>query len=420
MEDDIHPVERTLTDALTQGRDPTLPELGGARALADARDTLARSDWMHELLLLAIAGWPDATPEERADLVAFITACARAPFDGMIARDAVLAVCRGDLPQDLRTTCFRAFLDRAADRAAEPVARWWALYGAWHLTGDDAARRYRLLLALEETDLDDNPSFLRHVAAIAGAAHARWRETAMLERLRRLCDVAEARDEAAFGLGMAKLAEALEAEAAETAEERFGRAEAWLTECITAREGRADAEAYRAAIRAVMAFRRGDPPGTLTVYADELSRAATMHLAWHADPDDPPLLTARWTEAARWQTLAVTLTGLAERLDTPAWLDASAVLEAEVFAAYVAGRSFLARDDEGGLEALVRPRIEDAFLTRRHQTCVLDQWLAAKAETSDWAEVADGLRRRLRAREDRDGAGNRSGTPPTPSQAVPR
>ncbi|MBK1838402.1 hypothetical protein JHL17_13360 [Azospirillum sp. YIM B02556] len=416
----MHPVERMLTDALAEGREPTLSEVGGARALADARADLVRSDWMHELLRIAVMVWPDAGPEERSDLAAFIAACAQAPFDGIVARDAVLTVCRGELPQDLLTTCFRAFLDRAADRSAEPPARWWALYGAWDLTRDDASRKYRFLAALEDTGLDDVPSYLRHVAAIAGAAHARWREEPMLERLRRLCDIQEARDEAAFALGMAALATALEAAAAVEAEERFGRAESWFTMSIAAREGRSDAEAYRAAVRAVLAFRRGAAPDTLAGLADELHRAATMYLTWNADEDDPPLLSQRLTEAACWQSLAAKLGGLAQRLELPAWLDPSAVLESEVFAAYVAGRSFLGRAADGGLEALVRPRIEDAVLARRHQLCVLDQWLAEKAAGSDWAGVADDLRRRLREREAEDSPGNCLGTPPKTSLAASR
>jgi hypothetical protein len=84
-------------------------------------------------------------------------------------------------------------------------------------------------------------------------------------------------------------------------------------------------------------------------------------------------------ERIHWALLSRRLNALDRSLRKPAWLQAAAVIEEELLAAYTASRTLLLRDALGGADALIRPRITGAVQRERIYFACLDQWIDESA-----------------------------------------
>jgi len=401
----LHSIEQALADALARGDEPSLMDFGGATALAGNEAALASCPLMPELLRIAL-GALQGDMDGREVIERFIIECARSAIDAFAMQEAAELIASAPLAEKVHDACFAGFLGRVSDTAADPGARWWALDGAFRLAVEKPIRKHKLLIVLLDVSPDDDPEFLRHAAKIIGVAHSLWREADLVEVLRPLADLQASRDEAAFELGMVSLAEALDARYRAEAARHFEKARDWFRESRTAREERQDAATYAVALDMLLLFEGSEPPERFSPLVTELTRAASLHLAWNQDQDDAPWLGARWTEMAHWHSLASQLAPLSRHLEEPSWLDATAVLEGTLFSTYVASRTVLRRGTGGGPEAMVRPRIEGAFLRERGLLHVLDRWLAQEAAESDWGPAAAELRDNVRLLAASGGPGN--------------
>lgn len=104
----------------------------------------------------------------------------------------------------------------------------------------------------------------------------------------------------------------------------------------------------------------------------------------------PPWLGTRQTEAACWSALAGAIAGLAGSLDEPSWWEPASVIEQGLLSVYSAGRSILRRDQHGGVEAMVRPRIYASIAKQAGQAHQVRIWLQQNA-IHEWAAEARNL-----------------------------
>ncbi|WP_395458752.1 hypothetical protein ACHMW5_34335 [Azospirillum melinis] len=398
-------IERALADALARGEEPSLADLGGAAALAGNEAVLASCPLMPELLRIALEALQRSGSQQEV-IERFVVACPASTTDPFSMQEAVGLIAGSTMTETVREACFAGFLDRVSDTAIAPGVRWWALDGALRLALEKSKRKHKLLVVLLDVSPDDDPEFLRHAAKILGIAHSLWREEELVTVLRPLADLQASRDEAAFELGMVSLADALDARHRAEAARHFEDARDWFRASQAAREDRQDAAVYAVALDTLLSFEGNETPERLLPLVVELARAAAMHQAWNQDQDEASWLGARWTEMAHWHSLAAQLVPLANHLAEPSWLDAAAVLEGTLFSTYVASRTVLQRRADGGIETMVRPRIEAAFLRERGLLHVLDRWLAQEEADSDWGPVAAELLERVRHQTAHGGPGN--------------
>src|SRR3989344_5816551 len=111
--------------------------------------------------------------------------------------------------------------------------------------------------------------------------------------------------------------------------------------------------------------------------------------AWSAG-SGPSWLGARHTEAACWSAFAGAISKLSGSLDEPSWWEPLVVIEQGLLSVYCAGRSILRRDQHGGVEAMVRPRIRASIATQAGQAHQMRIWLQQNA-THEWSVEARDL-----------------------------
>jgi hypothetical protein len=181
-------------------------------------------------------------------------------------------------------------------------------------------------------------------------------------------------------------------------------------------EARLDARASGLALDAVLVFSdlgSGPAPAIrdrIAATAHSLEAVVTQRAAWSSRMHQPRWLEARGHTEAAWAQLVSTLTSTAKHLHEPSWLHASTVLTG-VLQVYEASRAVYTRPAEGGgLETIVSPSVEAAFihelglLHHLHQALEVDPDLAAHPDARRLAEAIDVRRAAL-------GAGSLSGPP---------
>jgi hypothetical protein len=387
----MHPLEQAMVEMLAAGKRPNLADFGGVEALLQSSAELASSPIMPEFLRMSLECLKGSDKHATHNLAEFACRCLDGAKDGFALIEAVdLLDFARPLPAWVEERCFSRFLELARDRSAESVARAAALDGAFRWASADRKRQLRLSLDLLDVTPDDAPDFLARAAKIMGVTYSHWGEIELLSHLRALTEVDGASDEAAFELGMAKLADGLSAVDRKTATDSFEAAVHWLNWSTRAREQRPDARIYSLCLDALLAFARGEGFDRLDHIASSLLSEAFQLHAWHAGPNDPPWLRAKHTEAVSWELLALSLKSLAKHLDDHSWWEPAVIIEQHLLFAYAAGRSIMNRTRSSGIEVLVRPRIEGALVQRDWQAGLLKTWLTRHSE-SEWRVEAEAL-----------------------------
>ena len=292
----------------------------------------------------------------------------------------------------------RAFLTRASDRDADYAIRSYALKAAMVLSQSDRSLLRRLQSELLDLQLDDDGEFLRHAARITGAVLAHEPDEDLRGLLVKLVDVEDAEDEASMELGLDAMRNGLDANAPDVALIAFEGARDWFRRAETASETRPDATLYRRCLDALVTFQSGQTSDDLRPRIDEIKAAAFAYTAFLTTPDRPEDTTswlgAKTQERIHWSMLALRLGALDTSFLKRAWLDAARVIQEELLAVYTASRSLLRRNAEGGLEAILQPRIVGALRNEIHSLALLDQWIGENAG-SDLLPAAASLRERV-------------------------
>lgn len=389
----MHPLEAEMAACLEAGEEPEPNRFGGIDALAAVAEVLTASPLMPEFMRIALPLVTDSGASQIAG--EFVCKLLEGGTASDIAWTEAVDVLdeAAPLPAATENRLFARFLAAAADRSLPALARAAGLDGAIRWANRDRGRQLRLSAALLDVSTDDNPDFLARAAKVMGVAYSHWREPALLEVLAGLRDTEGAADEAAFELGMARLADGLDADDPKAVDDAFAEARSWFEQAAALREVRPDARLYAGCLEVLASFSDGS---SLAGLATEIARESFGFLAWPGSEGYPPWLGARRAEAASWTTLALKLKGLAEHLDSSSWWEPVAVIEEHLLSAYCAGRAILRRSRDGGIEAVVRPRIESSLARERYQGHLLKQWLSRNAD-GEWRTEAEALVARIDA-----------------------
>lgn len=294
---------------------------------------------------------------------------------------------RPPLPEAIEAIWFRRWLELAQDRTAGTSARTAVLRGALLTKRQSARRSLRLAAFIADCVLDDEPTFLAHAARIAGLLHAEKPNEALVEFLQDLLDVSGAADEAAFELGMERVGRALQSNSGHDVLAGLREARVRFDASAAGREARADARVLSLAIGLLDDFFE-ERVGGWTERLEELRREAFAYSAYSIQ-EECFLTRPKEAEVSAWASLAVRLGSLTPSLDEPAWWNASQIIENELLAVYSANRTLFRRSDEGGLEWLVRPRIESYYAQHRSQLYALRGWLKARGASELGAAAAE-------------------------------
>lgn len=389
---DMHPIEAELIEVVKSGRDWQLEDLGGIAKLAPAARSLGSSPMMPELLHSLVLGWSKAKAPDRSTYKGVLHDLLEVATTDFILLEAVdILEHHRPLPDDGDECFFMLFLAKAAtgDHSLSGLSRGAALDGAFRWAGDNRRWQLRLLDLFLGLAPDDDTEFLRHAAKIAGVAFSHWRDKELVEVLRKLAQIEAVRPEAAFELGMAALADAMDRADSNAAATAFREARDWFGESDGVSEHRPEACLYLDGLDLLLSFHSGAASTSFgTVGARVQQHAFEMH-AWSGG-SGPPWLGARQTEAACWSALASIVAGLAGRLDEPSWWEPAAVIEEGLLSVFSAGRSILRRDQHGGIEAMVRPRIRASVAAQAGQVHQVRMWLQQNA-AHEWAADARDL-----------------------------
>jgi hypothetical protein len=270
------------------------------------------------------------------------------------------------------------------------LARGAVLDGAFRWAMSNRRWQLRLLDFLLGLSNDDGPEFLVRAAKIAGVAYSHWREGGLLPILTQLVDVETVNAEAAFELGMASLADALDSQDTQEALTAFTVAKGWFEQSASASESRPEAFLYRDCLALLTGYRSGADSRFLSGIRDRVCSHAFELKAWHIDKSAPSWLGTRRMEAAFWNVLASRLVELVDSLDEISWWEPRTVVEQHVLAIYSASRSILKRGRDGSLEGLLRPRIAATIASREGQAYQLKVWVQRNM-THEWADQARNL-----------------------------
>jgi len=290
----------------------------------------------------------------------------------------------GSEPEEFARALHAVFLERSEDRNAFWAVRAHALLGALFLSQQNRSLQRRLQSHLIDIDVQDDGDYLCHVAKVSGILLAHVDDDAVRERLEALLDVPEAEDEASLALGLLSLSKALGTPAREPALQGFRDAHTFLRRAVASSEERTDASLYLTCLDILLKFQDGEESGRLTDMVAGLRRQA-FEYAGFLLPSDRPVDTSSWIglasiEGLHWSQLGTRLACLDTNLLKQAWLDAARVIEEELVQIFSASRAILRRSREGGLEAVVQPRIVASLQRERAQLAALDQWLAENPE----------------------------------------
>lgn len=386
----IHPIEAELINILRSGRDWQLEDIGGITQLAAAARLLGNTPVIPELLRTLMLGWQTAEAADRELYKGTLLNLLDVATTDFILIEAVdILDHHRPLPDGGDECCFMLFLAKAANNGLSGLARSAALDGAFRWASGNRRWQLRLLDFFLGLTSSDDIEFLRRAAKIIGVAFSSWRDKELVEILRKLAQIEAVQPEAAFELGMAILAEALDRTDSNTAVTAFLEARDWFGESETVSGHRPEASLYFDILNLLLSFHSGATAASFgNVSARVQQHTFELH-AYSEGSSSPPWLGVRQAEAMCWSALASTIAGLANSLEEPSWWDPADVIEDALLSVYCASRSMLRRDRQGGIEATVRPRVRASIATQAGQAHQVRIWLQQNA-THQWvAEARD-------------------------------
>lgn len=290
----------------------------------------------------------------------------------------------------------RSFLAKADGTDWHPATRSHALIGALVLSSGRPALMRLLQSQLLDIDPSDDGDYLRHAAKVMGLLLAEVPDPDLLNVLESLLGVPEAEDEASMAMGLLALADGLDERERTAAVGCFETARSWFRRSAAASEVRLDADLHVRCLDLLLAFGEARAPGEIAASVREV-RAAAFAWSAHLVPSNRPASRDPWmasatSEGIHWTSLALRLGALEANLGHRTWLNGAMVVEEELLRAYTASRTVLRRDTEGGIEAVVRPRIVGALQRERNQLDMLDAWIDRQVGEGPKREAALAMR----------------------------
>lgn len=369
----------------------TIAQLGGAAAIAAEADALVKAPYLDVLVSLASS----ADTKDESILDALVLRGFREGSNALPFRDAANAVVDSDalrmrISKELQPVLAQRVNERQG--VADGLVAAYALEAMFRLALSGAISKYQTLGLMTELGPEKNGLFAEHAAKLTGAAFHIWGEQDLLHALDRLLTNEDAEGEAAFELGLAHLAQALEGNSLPEILQGLDTARVFFSHARRADEDRADAAAYFASIDLIRGFATGATVDALRAPLETLMAAVADRTRLLQMGVLPSWLKPRQDRDIQWARFLRTVECLAKDLERPSWLNAWAAMD-RLLDVYDADRTICAG---AGLDVLLRPRIEASFARERGLLSHLDDLLCEPG----WLEAHGEASRRLRARID--------------------
>jgi len=367
----------------------TIEQLGGAAAIAAEADALVKAPYLDVLVSLASS----AETKDESILDALVLRGFRASCNALPFRDAANAVVGSDalrmrISKELQPVLAQRVNERQG--VADGLVAAYALEAMFRLALSGAISKYQTLGLMTELGPEKSGLFAEHAAKLTGAAFHIWGEQDLLRALDRLLTNEDAEGEAAFELGLAHLAQALEGDTLPEILEGLDTASVFFSHARRADEDRADAAAYSASIDLIRGFATGAPADSLRAPLETLMAAVADRTRLLQMGVLPSWLKPRQDRDIQWARFLRTVECLAKDLERPSWLNAWAAMD-RLLDVYDADRTICAG---AGLDMLLRPRIEASFARERGLLSHLDDLMCEPG----WLEAHGEASRMLRAR----------------------
>lgn len=382
----------TLERSVSEGKPPTVNELGGVGAILAERDAILASPFLDVLVESIGSGSKD----EQTALAELVVDGFRMADRPTVFRDATEALLsHPDFRALSRGHLVKVLIDRVSGRrnGNDALIAAYALEAMFRLGLEDRRARLETLLLFEDLDAEDNGLFLQHAVRIVGVAYHHWGEPDLREILIRLQANGEAADEAAFELAMIAFADALNADDMAHVESMMRDARALFQSVLRYDRERLDAALHVAVIDIVSSF-AGDDVDGLADRIEELGRLLAERHDQLGIGVMPSWLAPRMGREIEWWALLRLLRSVDSDLRRESWLDAGRIME-QVLAVYDAERTV---SIGGALHTLFAPRIEAAFIRSQGLAAHLQDLLEIEDWTPEERPVAEALQEQITKR----------------------
>lgn len=379
----VTPLEALLA---RDGDPPTLADLGGEDALWSQADTLAASRMWFRAAETLLDEWDTLHSPDRA--ATFITQALSITGSPTAAGDTLDRLVEHPGYLQRAATQLNALALERSRRHTAPLDAELAghfLEAALRLALPGTARRFALFDRLVDPEAAAAPTtYARRTVRALGTAYEHWRDGDLRTALQRFVGTAVHGD-AVYELAMCHLADAANAPGRSALLDAFATTRGHLQQAIDADEDRPDATAFLAALDAVLAFEAGDTI-TLNTAVRQLRRSLTEQAMWLTGTRTH-WRAGRYDTEAAWYALSQDLEHADAYLDQPLTTWPNQTIQ-HILATYTAHRSVRVQsaDGSGGMQALVAPRIENAFASRQGILLHLRGMIADAPE--DWDAVS--------------------------------
>ncbi|OYQ77096.1 hypothetical protein B9T12_08980 [Wohlfahrtiimonas chitiniclastica] len=283
---------------------------------------------------------------------------------------------------------WNAFVQRVEDKDSHYALRAQALLGALYLSQTDKALLRRLQGVLLDTNLDDDARYLRYVAKIIGTILSHEIDEDLQKLLYQLSNIEDAQDEVWLEIGMHQLRLGLEATNYQEALTAFIDSSSSFEKSLNASEQRFDADLFYQCVSMLINFLEDRDRERIQNQIEGIQKATFNYLAFTTN-SDRDADTNSWIGLSNqvrvhWSLLAWHLGKLDLTFKKKAWLRAVDVIENQLLIVFTASRTILKRNQEGGLESYLRPKLIGGLQKERIYLNFLEQWID---ENSDDLEI---------------------------------
>ncbi|WP_168565082.1 hypothetical protein [Crateriforma spongiae] len=278
---------------------------------------------------------------------------------------------------------------KVLDVDLEAIGRAAALDGGLRLVAVDPRRRHGFIDTLLKVDVLASPVFSRWFAKIVGVVHSFWPDESLKSILELCSTIPESADEATFELAMSSFASGMACVSPTDAKNEFTHARKLFVAAEKSPGERPDAVMYALCLQILIDFYELQEVRQSDSATTQLAQHLVALNLYHRSESDPPWLRARTAESILWQKLVDKLMSLDTSLSEPGWFEPAAIIENELMPIYRASRAILRRNELGGIESLIQPRIVGCISDNASFAHVLKTWLRQNQSHKDAAAVSE-------------------------------
>lgn len=384
----------------------TLDALGGMSAVTEDDATSPLFPYVAQAVVME---WDRLGDEDRALATDRIFRALNTLRSGLALNDAARAVVPSAERLGIVGQVKEALRARASDRTDEKTGALAATALRWltHLAITAPESRYALLDVLTGVARNGSTECLPFAVAasqMASVTYDQWRDEGAKDCLGRLTE-SDGEADAWFGLGQARLADALEAEEREAMVDGLREALSCFVNARAAGEDRPDSALYVHALQFVTRWESNDSAAMLQPHIDGARDALREYMGLGSGlPEQPMWLRPRFAAEVEWIDLVRRMQRALDAEDLGSWLHAATVLSA-LADTYQAANALqplrsqrpqrTATDQaETPFGVLFIPRLTAPLVDHQARLALLDGWVKESA-----APEAEVFRRLIRAQE---------------------